>query len=270
MDPIAANAALQTPTAMIAATNVVVDYQVKRQQSVRALDGFDFHAAPGEFVAILGPSGCGKSTFLRALAGLERITSGSIVIEEAEPSVMVKSHRVGVAFQDHALLPWSSVRENLRLPFKVARTPVDETRIDELLALVGLSGFADARPSQLSGGMRQRVSIARALMLHPELLLLDEPFGALDAVTRRHLNNELQRIWMAEAVTTVLVTHSVEEAVMLADRIVVMTGRPGRVLFDRVVDFPRPRGEDIARSLEFHSLVDELTAALDERDRDPA
>ncbi|ROP49088.1 MULTISPECIES: ABC transporter ATP-binding protein [unclassified Rathayibacter] len=270
MDAMQATDARSVVPPMVSAVDVVVEYQVKKRESVRALDGFDFSAAAGEFVAILGPSGCGKSTFLRALAGLETIGSGSVRIEGAAPAAMVKDHRVGVAFQDHALLPWASVRENLRLPFKVARRPVDEKRIDELLALVGLSRFADARPSQLSGGMRQRVSIARALMLHPELLLLDEPFGALDAVTRRHLNGELQRIWMAEAVTTVLVTHSVEEAVSLADRIVVMTGRPGRVLFERVVDFPRPRGEEIARSPEFHELVDSLTAALDGRDRTDA
>ncbi len=223
----ATNPALSTEPDMITVTDVVVEYTVSRTQTVRALDGFDFRVGPGEFVAILGPSGCGKSTFLRAAAGLEPVTSGSISIEGSAPAAMVKSHRLGVAFQDHALLPWLSVRDNLRLPFSISRRRVDDARIDALLELVGLTSFASARPSQLSGGMRQRVSIARALMLDPDVLLLDEPFGALDAVTRRHLNRELQRIWMAEAVSTVLVTHSVDEAVTLADRVVVMTGRPG-------------------------------------------
>lgn len=250
-------------TAMIAADDVVVDFRGKRGTVVRALDGFDFRASQGEFVAIIGPSGCGKSTFLRSLAGLESITSGDIRIEGARPSELAITHRLGVAFQDHALLPWLSVQQNLRLPFQVAKRAVDKDRIEELLGLVGLRAFGDARPGQLSGGMKQRVSIARAICLHPEVLLLDEPFGALDAVTRRHMNSELQQIWMTESVTTVLVTHSVEEAVMLADRVVVMSGRPGRVLLEKVVDLERPRGAETTRSPEFHALTDELTAALD-------
>jgi NitT/TauT family transport system ATP-binding protein len=249
---------------MISAVDVVVDYQVKRGAYVRALADFQFRARRGEFVAILGPSGCGKSTFLRSAAGLEQITSGSISIEGSEPSQLAKAHRLGVAFQDHALLPWLSVRQNLMLPFRVARREVDTSRIDELLELIDLREFADARPAQLSGGMKQRVSIARSISLHPDVLLLDEPFGALDAVTRRHMNDQLQRIWMSEAVTTVLVTHSVDEAVLLADRVVVMSGRPGRVILEREIPLERPRDVASTRSPEFHALTDELTAALDE------
>jgi NitT/TauT family transport system ATP-binding protein len=251
-------------TPAISARDVSVQYGV-RNSAVTALSGFSLEAQPGEFIALLGPSGCGKSTFLRALAGLESVTSGTVAIEGAAPRDVVVQHRLGVAFQDHALLPWLSVRQNLELPFKIAGAKVDSDRVSYLLHLVGLAAFDQARPSSLSGGMRQRVSIARALMLHPDVLLLDEPFGALDAVTRRHLNGELQKIWMDETVTTLLVTHSVEEAVLLADRVLVMSPRPGRVILEKTIDFPRPRGNEITRSPEFHATVDELTESLDLR-----
>lgn len=247
----------------ITATDVSLEYRTSRKSSTLALDSVSVNIKSGEFVALIGPSGCGKSTFLKMLAGLEKSTSGSILIEGEDPARLVARHRVGVAFQDHALLPWLSVRQNLSLPFKIAGVPVDQARIDELLDLVGLVDFASARPSQLSGGMRQRVSIARALCLKPDVLLLDEPFGALDSVTRRHLNGELQKIWMAESVTTLLVTHSVEEAVVLADRVIVMTGRPGTIKRSQNIDLPRPRVESETRSEEFHRLVDDLTGDLE-------
>ncbi|SLN55127.1 Aliphatic sulfonates import ATP-binding protein SsuB [Aquimixticola soesokkakensis] len=231
--------------------------------SVVALDGIDISIREGEFVAILGPSGCGKSTVLRLVAGLETATSGTVHIEGRAPAELAAHHRLGVAFQDHALLPWLSVSDNVALPFRVARKPVARDTIARLIALVGLSGFENARPSQLSGGMRQRASIARALALDPDVLLLDEPFGALDAVTRRHMNIELQRIWSARTLTTVLVTHSVEEALFLADRIIVMTGRPGRVLRDVAVPFARPRTPEALRTAQFHAMVDDLTRALE-------
>ena len=179
------------------------------------------------------------------------------------PRKLQAQQALGIAFQEHALLPWRSVEGNLRLPFEVAGLTATQDRIGELVALAGLAGFEHARPSELSGGMRQRVAIARALALQPKLLLLDEPFGALDAVTRRRMNFELERIWLRSRPTTLMVTHSVEEAVLLADRVVVLTERPGRVRMDIGVPFPRPRESALMRSGEFHRLVDELTASLE-------
>ena len=247
----------------IAIDDVGKQFQMKRRATVDAINGFDLRIEPGEFVALIGPSGCGKSTLLRMIASLEEPTTGTVSVDGRAPSEMARDHRLGVAFQDNALLPWSSVRKNLELPFRLARRSVDWRRIDELLHLVGLAGFDNARPRQLSGGMRQRVSIARSIILQPDVLLLDEPFGALDAVTRRRLNLELQRIWMDDPVTTLLVTHDVDEALLLADRVVVMSARPGKVR--KVVDVPfgRPRGTEVMRTPEFHDMVDELTSELD-------
>jgi NitT/TauT family transport system ATP-binding protein len=225
--------------------------------------GVDLSIARGEFVAILGPSGCGKSTLLRMMAALELPSSGTLRVFGRHPLELSRAHRLGVAFQDHALLPWLDTRRNIALPYRLADRPVESARIDELINLVGLQGFETARPKQLSGGMRQRVAIARALVLRPDVLLLDEPFGALDAVTRRAMNVELQRIWLRDRITTVLVTHSVEEAVFLADRVVVMSGRPGRIIEDLPVPFARPRDPVLMRDERFHALVDGLTLRLE-------
>jgi NitT/TauT family transport system ATP-binding protein len=233
------------------------------KEGVLALADLSLTIAPGEFVAILGPSGCGKSTLLRLVASLEEPTAGTVSVNGAPPVRVSAAHALGVAFQDHALLPWLTVHDNVALPFRLAGRKVDEAAIAHLIELVGLSSFETARPKQLSGGMRQRASIARALVLEPEVLLLDEPFGALDAVTRRQMNVELQRIWSARQITTMLITHSVDEALFLADRVVVMSGRPGRILREVKVPFGRPRDPSVTRSEEFHRLVDDLTAALE-------
>ena len=253
----------------IALTGIVKEFPLRRGETVRALDRLDLEIGHGEFVALLGPSGCGKSTVLRLVAGLEQPTEGGVAVEGRSPAELIRSHRLGVAFQEHALLPWATARDNVALPFRVAGRPVDRERVASLLDLVGLGGFEDARPRQLSGGMRQRVAIARALALEPDVLLLDEPFGALDAVTRRRMNLELARIWMEQRITTLLVTHDVDEAVLLADRVVVMTGRPGRVRHVQEIGIPRPRGTEVTRDPGFHAIVDELTALLDDSEVAP-
>ncbi|MGP6156886.1 MAG: ABC transporter ATP-binding protein [Vulcanimicrobiaceae bacterium] len=236
---------------------------MNRKGSLLALDGIDFDVPAGTFAAIVGPSGCGKSTVLRLLGGLVEPASGSVSLGGRKPGEVAREHRLGVAFQEHALLPWLSARENVALAFRAAGRPVNSARVDGLLALVGMREFAGARPRELSGGMRQRVAIARALALDPAILLLDEPFGALDAVTRRSMNLEIQRIWQEHAITTLLVTHSVEEAVFLADRVAVMSARPGRILEVVTVPFARPRGRELLATAAFHAVVDELAAALD-------
>jgi NitT/TauT family transport system ATP-binding protein len=241
-----------------------VSFALDRERSVTALEGVDLDVAAGSFLSIIGPSGCGKSTLLRVIAGLTDPSAGSVTVGEDSPHALVARHKLGIAFQDHALLPWLTVSENVALPFRIAGAAVDGARIAELLALVGMAESAHARPRQLSGGMRQRVAIARALVLRPRILLLDEPFGALDAVTRRQLNIELQRIWSTQRITTVLVTHSIDEAVFLGDRVVVMSPRPGRIRRDEGIPFARPRDRTLLSDPAFHALTDELARALDE------
>ncbi len=250
----------------LALRDVSVNYRVERGRTLRALEGIDFDVPEATFCAVIGPSGCGKSTVLRLLGGLLQPTAGNVTIGGRAPRAVAAEHRLGVAFQDHALLPWLTARENVALPFAAVGRRVDDRRVDALLDLVGIADFAAARPGQLSGGMRQRVAIARALVLDPGVLLLDEPFGALDAVTRRRLNLEVQRIWSERAITTLLVTHSVEEAVFLADTVVVMSQRPGRIERVQPVTFARPRDRSLLAAPAFHALVDDLTAALDAAD----
>ena len=229
-------------------------------REVVALRDISLRVQGGEFLSLLGPSGCGKSTLLRLIAGLDQPDSGTC---RANGDVVRKpSLTRGVVFQDHRLLPWLSVRDNIQLALQVLAIPQEEkvARVDELLELVGLAAFADAKPHQLSGGMSQRAAIARALAPRPQILLLDEPLGALDSLTRSKLQNELLRLWEHEGVTVIMVTHDVEEAVYLSNRVVVMEPRPGRVRKIIPVDLPYPRDRT---SPDFVALRREILRILE-------
>ena len=239
-------------------------FALSRRQNLLALDDMRFDIQKGELVAVVGPSGCGKSTLLRIIAGLETPDTGAVRIGGETPVTLTRQHRLGVAFQDHALLPWLSVGDNIALPYRLSGMPVDKGRIASLAAMVGLSDFLGSVPRQLSGGMRQRVSIARAIVLDPVLLLLDEPFGALDLVTRRALNREMQNLWATLGTTTLLITHSVEEAVQLADRVISMAARPGRIHAEFPINLPRPRDRGVTDSMAFLQLVQAVSASLDD------
>ncbi len=216
-----------------------------------ALDGISLDIRAGEFVSILGPSGCGKSSFLRCIAGLEEISAGRLLVDGR--AVAGPPDHVGMVFQRDALLEWRTIERNILLPIEFARKPLAAYRqpLRELLRLAGLSDFGGKYPRQLSGGMRQRAAICRALIDQPRLLLMDEPFGALDALTRDQMNAELQRIWLETRNTVVFVTHGIAEAVFLADRVVVFSPRPGRIADIIDIDLPRPRPLAVRETPEF-------------------
>ena len=223
-----------------------------------------------EFLCVIGPSGCGKSTLLRLIAGLEKLTSGRLSIGGAD--VRGARRDIGLVFQTPVLLPWRTVLKNVLVPAEVLKLNkrVAVNRAHELLNLVGLQGFADRYPNELSGGMRQRVAIARALMHDPDILLMDEPFGALDALTRETMNLELLRIWQASGKTVVLVTHSIEEALLLSDRIAVFSPRPGRLRDMVDVQLPRPRSAKTRTDPTFISLGDKLRGYFDGMSAEPS
>jgi NitT/TauT family transport system ATP-binding protein len=233
------------------------------QGKLRALDGVDVTVGLGEFVAIVGPSGCGKSTLLRILGGLTVPTEGRVHLD-GRP-LATPQRRISYLFQTVNLMPWRTVLQNVTLPLDVAGIPREAStgRARELLALVHLEGFEKAYPRELSGGMAQRVAIARALVADPEVLLLDEPFGALDALSREQMNVELMRIWQTRRVTAVMVTHDLEEAVFVADRVLVMSPRPGRICAAVVVDLPRPRTLEVTYTEFFGALSRRVREALE-------
>jgi NitT/TauT family transport system ATP-binding protein len=226
-----------------------------------ALGPIDLEVHKGEFMSLLGPSGCGKSTALRLIAGLSAATSGSVRV--AHHGAQAR-HSIGFVFQEPTLMPWTSVRENVRLPLKLAREPREQAdaRVGEALAQVGLAEFADAYPRELSGGMKMRVSLARALVTDPDILLMDEPFAALDEITRFKLNNDLLALWRNLHKTVIFVTHSVFESVYLSQRVIVMTPRPGRISAEFRIDVAEPRTEEFRTSVEYAGYCRAVSIAL--------
>ena len=235
-------------------------YTTKDGQNIRALNDVNLAIDDGEFISVVGPSGCGKTTLLKILAGVLQRSSGQVTIQGR--AVSGPSREIGVVFQAPVLLPWRNVLQNVMVPVEVQKR--DRTKFEQrarlLLEMVGLAGFESKYPAELSGGMQQRVGICRALVHDPSFLLMDEPFGALDAMTREQMNEELQRIWADNRKTVLLVTHSIPEAVYLADRVVVMTPRPGRIVDIVPVDLPRPRTLAMHNTPEFGRFVARIRA----------
>jgi NitT/TauT family transport system ATP-binding protein len=237
-------------------------YPTRSGDPVRALDEVSFSLRDGEFVSVVGPSGCGKSTLLKLICGLYPPSTGDV--RYRTECVRRPQRGMGIVFQTPVLLPWLTVLQNVILPTRILRLDraAAEARARSLLALVGLSDFATKYPNELSGGMQQRVGIIRSLIHDPGVLLMDEPFGALDALTRERMNLELQRIWMTNRKTVFFITHSILESVFLSDRVIVMSDRPGRIIKTLSVPFKRPRQVDLTTSPEFGAMVSEIRALL--------
>jgi NitT/TauT family transport system ATP-binding protein len=235
------------------------------KEPLLAITDTSFEVAEGEFVSIIGPSGCGKSTMLRLLADLLAPTAGVITIDRNTTKQMRQRRKIGFVFQDAALMPWRSATKNVLLPLQVMGRAGREgkAKSDEMLKLVGLGEFGKKSPAELSGGMKQRVSIARALTYSPKVLLMDEPFGALDQITRDEMNQELLRIWDADRTTMVFVTHSIAEAVFLSDRILVMSPRPGTVMSSIDIELARPRHPSMKHEPQFFEYETKVLRALE-------
>jgi len=247
---------------ILEANNLRKTFLDPRRAALLALDGLSFSAEEGEFLAIVGPSGCGKSTLLRLLAGLEHPISGEVCFR-GQP-LTAPRREIGFVFQRATLLPWRTVLDNIALPLEINHVAREESvaRANSWVSLMGLDGFAAAYPAQLSGGMLQRVALARALIHEPSMLLLDEPFGSLDALTRERMNGELLRIWDRHRITVVMVTHSISEALFLADRVLVMTPRPGHMRAEFTVPLPRPRDRAVTTEPEFVRMVRAVRAEI--------
>lgn len=247
---------------------VEVTYGVGSTESVRALAPVDLSINAGAFVSLVGPSGCGKSTLLKVLADLMPPTAGKVLIDGAQPSVLRQAGRIGLVFQQANLMPWLTIEKNVCLLRDLVRQHKENAggtqsiNVAELIEIVGLKGFENKLPHQLSGGMQQRAALARALALDPSVLLMDEPFAALDEITRDRMAFELMRIWQQYQKTVIFVTHSLAEAVFLSDRVVLMSARPGRIHKTYDIDLPRPRNEETRLSDAFLALVAEINREL--------
>jgi NitT/TauT family transport system ATP-binding protein len=251
-------AARPTKIRIVEATKV---YETK-SGAVEALERFSADVHDGELVCVLGPSGCGKTTLLWAMAGLHALTGGEIVLDGHAVAGPLP-REIGMVFQEANLLPWRNLRQNIEFPFEIKRSKTDAQRIRELLSLTGLDGFERAYPRELSGGMQQRASIVRALAQDPGVLLMDEPFGALDAFTRDEMNLLLLRLWGETGKTVVFVTHNISEAIFLADRVLVMTPRPGRLARVFEIGLPRPRTLEMTFEPEFIALIQEIKQTVE-------
>jgi NitT/TauT family transport system ATP-binding protein len=267
LDPRAATAlaSLQEDVNAASAKIRVVDatkvYETK-SGPVNALEGFSVDIRDGELICILGPSGCGKTTLLWAMSGLHALTRGQVLLDD-QPIAGPRPREIGMIFQDANLLPWRNLRQNIEFPFEIKRETKDRERIAGLVEVTGLAGFEGAMPRELSGGMQQRASIVRALAQDPAVLLMDEPFGALDAFTRDEMNLLLLKLWSETGKTVVFVTHNIGEAIFLADRVVVMTSRPGRLARIYDIDLPRPRTIEMTFEPEFIALIQEIKRTVE-------
>jgi NitT/TauT family transport system ATP-binding protein len=252
---------------LIEVKNISITYMMKKE-SVQALKDVNLDIPDGRFISFIGPSGCGKTTLLKAIGNILEPTTGEITVNGHSAKEARENREFGIVFQDPVLLPWRTAFDNAKLLVEVTRqiSREDQQKIMDVLKLVGLEGFEDAYPRELSGGMKQRVSIARALSLDPTILLMDEPFGALDEQTRDYMNLELLRIWSATQKTIVFVTHSIPEAVFLSDLVVLFSSRPGQIRHLIEIDIPRPRTRETRKDLKYLELVDFFRNALQKED----
>jgi NitT/TauT family transport system ATP-binding protein len=251
---------------LISVNGVSKSYETRRGERVLAIGEVNLQLAQQEFVSLIGPSGCGKSTLLHIASGLLKPTTGEVLVRgESRP---IRAEEFGMVFQDAVLFPWLTIRQNVEMPAQILRIPkkVYKPRAAQLLDLVGLTGFGEMYPRELSGGMQQRASIARALIHDPELLLMDEPFGAVDAITRETLNIELQRIRTVARKSVLFVTHSISEAVFLSDRVVIMSSRPSEIRNVIDIDLPADRGPELIESPEFNNIVRKVHRELGRHD----
>jgi NitT/TauT family transport system ATP-binding protein len=243
---------------MLSLKNVSKTYVTERLEGVQALNGISFELPPGEFLGVVGPTGCGKTTLLRLIAGLEKADSGEIIMPDTK--AMSPAGRCGMVFQQHSLFPWRTVIGNIAFGLEVqGMTKAHRLeRAKKMLELVGLNKFARAYPYELSGGMQQRAAIARALAANPETLLMDEPFGALDERTRYYMQNELLAVWSEEKKSVIFVTHNIDEAIYLSDRVIIISGQPGEIVRDMNINLIRPRNRLAKEFLDYHLAIREV------------